>query len=422
LIILIDGLAGNGIFYAAVPGWGICGLSATATCVNCKAYGLLKTIITGIPVISDNFQKAEARRSLNVRDAPPLKPGNRSAMELSFHSRKIEARIIGPDGQQLTRSIEIRKDPITGRSCRITFSRSLEKEAATDALPPRPPGADQSADCPFCSHRLEQATPRAVAGLLAKGRQRYGDSVLFPNLFPYGAYSAVSLLGDRHYVEIGTARPATYRDCFINCAEYLRKVLARDKEAVYVAITQNHLPAAGGSLVHPHLQVHADRPASNFHRFFQKRSSRFFAATGRGIFSAYLEKEMNDGRRYIGRTGQWHWLAAYAPEGFFEIWAICPGRFSMCELRAEEWHDLASGVILAQRFFRSLNRNAYNLGLLAVERPESRLELRVSLKVRANYAPWVRSDFTGYELMLGDMATFVAPEQTASRARPFWSK
>jgi UDPglucose--hexose-1-phosphate uridylyltransferase len=46
--------------------------------------------------------------------------------------------------------------------------------------------------------------------------------------------------------------------------------------------------------------------------------------------------------------------------------------------------------------------------------------LRVVLTVRANYAPWVRSDMTGYEIMLGDMATFNAPEETAEKARPFW--
>ncbi len=343
-------------------------------------------------------------------------------MELDFSSRRVEARIIGPDGRQLTRLIEIRKDPITGRNCRITYSRSLEKEAATGTFPPPPPGAAKSAECPFCSHRLENATPRAVSDLLPRGRQRYRDSVLFPNLFPYGAYSAVSLFDDRHFVEIGTARVETYADCFINCANYLKKVLTKDPDAVYVAITQNHLPAAGGSLVHPHLQVHADRPASNFHRFYQDRAAGFFQATGEGIFSAYLEKEIRDGKRYIGRTGQWHWLAAFAPEGFFEIWAILPGSFSICDLETGHWQALARGVLSAQRFFRSLNRNAYNLGLLAVERGDSRLELRASLKVRANYAPWVRSDFTAYELMLGEMATFVAPEQTASKARSFWDR
>jgi hypothetical protein len=42
--------------------------------------------------------------------------------------------------------------------------------------------------------------------------------------------------------------------------------------------------------------------------------------------------------------------------------------------------------------------------------------------VRSNYAPWVRSDLTGFEVMLGDMTTFVAPEQTATWARPFFSR
>jgi hypothetical protein len=40
--------------------------------------------------------------------------------------------------------------------------------------------------------------------------------------------------------------------------------------------------------------------------------------------------------------------------------------------------------------------------------------------VRSNYAPWARSDHTGYEVMLGDMATFSAPEDTARLARAFW--
>jgi hypothetical protein len=41
-----------------------------------------------------------------------------------------------------------------------------------------------------------------------------------------------------------------------------------------------------------------------------------------------------------------------------------------------------------------------------------------SFKLRA----WVRSDYTGFEVMLGDMTTFVSPEQTAKWARLFFSK
>jgi len=44
----------------------------------------------------------------------------------------------------------------------------------------------------------------------------------------------------------------------------------------------------------------------------------------------------------------------------------------------------------------------------------------VVILVRANHAPWARSDHTGYEVMLGDMATFTLPEKTARMARRFW--
>jgi len=78
-------------------------------------------------------------------------------------------------------------------------------------------------------------------------------------------------------------------------------------------------------------------------------------------------------------------------------------------------------TIHAQKFYRSLNRNGNNLGLLSIEDGAGALELRVVMAVRSNYAPWVRSDHTGFEVMLGDMATFSAPEDTAERARPFWA-
>ena len=90
---------------------------------------------------------------------------------------------------------------------------------------------------------------------------------------------------------------------------------------------------------------------------------------------------------------------------------------SFRDLSESDWHDLVTGILNTQRFYRSLNRNGYNLGLLFIEDDRSRLELRLVILVRSNHAPWTRNDHTGYEVMLGDMATFTAPEETA-RAAP----
>ena len=122
-------------------------------------------------------------------------------------------------------SIEIRIHPITGRSCRITYSRAEENEPGTATLPAPPPFAAQRQACPFCRARLARDTPQLAPALCPHGRMTRGTSTLFPNLLPYGRYSAVSLFDDEHFVEIGTASPASYTDSFLNSRDYLLRVL-----------------------------------------------------------------------------------------------------------------------------------------------------------------------------------------------------
>jgi len=341
--------------------------------------------------------------------------------ELTFDSQSVSAKFIDPGGTIAERIIEIRTNPITGRTCRISFSRIDEKEPGTESLPHPPPDAAKTAQCPFCRPQVSSKTPQLHPDLSSSGRLAQGDSLLFPNLFPYGSYSAVSLFDNTHFVEIGNASAESYANSFLNCSRYLAKIKNHDPAAVYMAITQNHLPSAGGSLLHPHLQINADRLPANHPRILLQRANDFYHQSGNYLFSSYLDHEMAEGSRYIGTTGSWQWMAAFAPEGFFEIWGILPQKTSFQQMSASDWRDLARGILKTQRFYRDLNRNGYNLGLLSVEIPTSRLELRIVIMVRSNYAPWVRSDHTGFEVMLGDMTTFSAPEQTAEWARSFFS-
>ena len=347
-----------------------------------------------------------------------MKPTKR----LSFNIERTKASFIDPSGALVEHVIEIRENPLTSRTCRIAYGRSREKEAGTETFPDPPPFAADTASCPFCSPQLTQMTPKLLPEKFMSERMISGESVLFPNLFPYGKYSAVSIFDQNHFVEIGNASAASYANSFRNSIEYIKRILKQDPKAIYVAITQNHLPSAGGSLVHPHLQINADRLPGNHHRFLKQRCRQYYKNHQTLLLSDYLDCEMREQKRFIGTTGDWHWLAAFAPEGFYEIWGIIPGVASIRRLSNRQIVDFCQGIIQTQKFYRSLNRNGYNLGLLSIEREESRLELRAVLMVRSNYAPWVRNDHTGFEVMLGDMATFTAPEQTAALARPFWNR
>ena len=189
-----------------------------------------------------------------------------------FSMETVRARLMEPSGEPTDRVIQIRINPISGRTSRITFSRVNEKEVGADRLPFPPLDAQKTAHCPFCRPQVLVRTPQLIPQIHPAGRMTRGESLLFPNLFPYGAYSAVSLFDNTHFVEIGTATESSYTDCLVNCADYLKRVSQHDPSAAYLAITQNHLPSAGGSMIHPHLQVHADRFGSNHHRFLYDRA------------------------------------------------------------------------------------------------------------------------------------------------------
>ncbi len=101
---------------------------------------------------------------------------------LDFLSESVQARFIDPNGDGVEHIIEIRTNPITFRSCRITHSRINEKEAGAEMLPDPPPNAQETGKCPFCIPQLYHLTPR-LSAKFSKQRLKEGDSILFPNLF-----------------------------------------------------------------------------------------------------------------------------------------------------------------------------------------------------------------------------------------------
>lgn len=154
---------------------------------------------------------------------------------LTFTRETFHSRIVLPNGESADRPIEVRVHPITGRTCRITYSRGEEREPGAESLPAPPPYAADLATCPFCCTGVAAATPQLPVDLSPNERMTRGTSTLFPNLFPYGRYSAVSLFDDHHFVEIGTAFRQSYIDSFLNCRDYLLQVLSRDMAAVFGA-------------------------------------------------------------------------------------------------------------------------------------------------------------------------------------------
>ena len=94
---------------------------------------------------------------------------------LHFRQERFYSQIVLPSGLPVDRPIEIRTHPITGRTCRITYSRGEEREPGTETLPAPPPFASDREKCPFCLARVATSTPQFPPELCPQGRMVQGD-------------------------------------------------------------------------------------------------------------------------------------------------------------------------------------------------------------------------------------------------------
>ncbi len=132
--------------------------------------------------------------------------------------------------------LHFRRETLTGLSCRISSERS---KRAID----RSPSPEFSPDgCPFCGGCLTSATPCFADGK----RILVGESVTFPNLYPFGEWHTVTVISREHMVSAFSA--GQLADAFTGAVESL------SGHDGYASINWNFLPSAGASLAHPHLQ------------------------------------------------------------------------------------------------------------------------------------------------------------------------
>ena len=114
---------------------------------------------------------------------------------MELRSQVLHGEILHPGRgfEAVPTSVEVRWDPLTGYGARLV-------SAPPGALfPPADPQAlaelaeQTRVSCPFCSERIEQATPKLSAAIWPQGRVRRGRAVLFPNLIAYAPHASVSV-------------------------------------------------------------------------------------------------------------------------------------------------------------------------------------------------------------------------------------
>jgi UDPglucose--hexose-1-phosphate uridylyltransferase len=237
--------------------------------------------------------------------------------------------------------LHFRRETLTGLSCRISSERIKRGIDRSSSIEFSPDG------CPFCGENLTRDTPTFPDGR----RILVGESVTFPNLYPFAEWHTVTVISRHHTVS--TFSPEQLVDAFTGQLESL------EGHDGYASINWNFLPSAGASLAHPHLQGLVDFRPSPLAARYLAGSEEYVKEHGCRYGDDLRKAEREAGR--ILMDGGILWLANPVPLGEKEIRGILPvshlSRFSPLI------EDFARDLLQIIAFYRELGTHAFNLSL-----------------------------------------------------------
>jgi UDPglucose--hexose-1-phosphate uridylyltransferase len=341
---------------------------------------------------------------------------------IRFDAETIEIPLHFEEGRSSLVEVQLRRDPLSGEQCRITPRRpsTRPKDGARTAGGERRSPPAERGPCPLCSDQIAHSTPRLDPAIFTSERLERGEAVLFPNLYPYGRWSAVIALTEAHWVPLDDYQPEHYVDGLSLAIDYARHLMNAG-HGPWLSITQNHLPTSGGTLLHPHLQVHVDERPNNFFARVGPAAADFRRREGVDYFDALVATERG-GERWITEDGGPAWLCPFAPKGYFEFWALVPDKRSVFALEPAEIAALAKELCSIFGFYRGLGWDAFNLALCTHEAPGSDSPVWLRVVLRGRFSAYARSDVSFHEKLLEEISLSMSPEDCATYYKGYRTK
>ncbi len=288
--------------------------------------------------------------------------------------------------------IEYRKEVLTGLSTRISPER-LNRGIHHPEIPRYDPEG-----CPFCPEMVTAVTPVFPDGK----RIQVGESITFPNLYPFARYHVVTVITAAHQVDRFTSR---------QLADALTGMIrALAGQPGYVSLNWNYLPSAGASLVHPHMQGLADSTADTLPGKYLSGSRKYREETGERWGDHLLSHEQAAGRILHGLSLPW--FANPVPIGEREIRCLLP----VTTLFEFPVHIPAFAADLSRvlDFLTELGSSAWNMSLFfGTDRDRDYYSAFCSVISRINPNPLSTSDTAFMERLHLEPVIMTMPEELA---------
>jgi len=336
-------------------------------------------------------------------------------MGVTFAVEQVVSTFLDSRGQRQDVTIQLRRDPLTGRTGRVAhfLGFAVHPEDFADL-------AEASrAVCPFCPERVTAMTGRWPEDLVPGGRLSRGEAWLFPNVSPYDAYSAVVALTARHDVAIDQLTAAQLADGLRLSAEFAQRVrAARPPGPAHTVVGMNLLPPAGSSLVHPHLHaLVTDHPGDREEQ--ELAASRAWRAEhGRPYLADLIDAE-RDGERFVAAGSHTSWLTAFVSRSLMsDALGIVHGTSHLEDLDDAALDELTRGLTQVLGHLASLGVRSCNLSVTGDAQGHDDRWLCVRVSPRAYLTTYAHVNDTGVLPHLFDEVVMMRPpEQFAAELR-----
>ncbi len=328
---------------------------------------------------------------------------------IEFKEETEKNRYYDPSkGKRISEEILIRKDPLTGKTCRI-LDKPLPISKGADIEEETKKGGF----CPFCNDQVYDVGARDSEVLNDQLLER-GEAILLSNISPYADKSLVIRLTEDHHIPLEKFQSIYFTDAFELMLEYLKRV----QNLGYTTIMMNYLKPAGSTIVHPHMQLLISHHPLDHQRRNFEACVKYHENYGNNYWEDLIEKE-KDSERYIKNVGRSVWKTPFAPGGLEHIRGI-----SLKDLRSLEKEDMksfSSGIVSTLKYYADQSLNSFNLSIsLPPDEDKKKFATVVDIVARSNLDKYYWCDVFALSKLLDESYSNKPPEKIAREAKPFF--
>ena len=276
--------------------------------------------------------------------------------------------------------------------------------------------------CPFCPENIDKMTPKFMPDFYPEDRIKIGEATVFPNTTPYMPYSAITVIGPKHFVALPDFTQQMLFDALTASQICLRKVYEHDPKAKYCCILWNYMPPANSSQIHPHLQAFAGYFPLAYHQKLLDNSKQYYNESETVFWSDFIAEEKKLQERYIATIGNTVWLTSFVPRCYqLDIQTIFQSKESILSLSLQDMEDFVEGLVRLFKYMGDRNFYSLNMCLYSGVLDEGSFWTQSRVIQRAPFPPLDISDTSNITLLGDTKASLRHPEAVCRELKPYFS-